>query len=267
MTLRSKLRKNLPNLATATEQKSSSSSERSLQVLSVLSRTGQAMTLAEICAAINLPKATTHRICSVLLESGYLTKDADERSYVVGGALRTLAFDTLNHGTERGLRHAVLTDLVDIVGETCNLTTLDGAQVLYLDRVEAKWPWRLTLEVGSHVPIHCTASGKLLLAMISSEKREELLSHLKFEKLTNNSITSKQKLREECDRIAKNAYSLDKEEFVVGLIALAVPVMGADKMIRATIAVHAPSSRMSINKAIALLPDLRQAAERMSRLL
>jgi IclR family transcriptional regulator, acetate operon repressor len=248
-------------------QKSASSSERSLQVLSVLSKTGHAMTLAEICTAINLPKATTHRICSGLLDSGYLTKDANDRSFVVGSALRSLAFDTLNHGTERGLRHAVLTDLVTTVGETCNLTTLDGAQVLYLDRVEAKWPWRLTLEVGSHVPLHCTASGKLLLAMMPDEKREELLLHLKFEKLTNNSITHKQKLRQECEKIALKGYAIDNEEFVVGLVALAVPVFDIDKLIRATIAVHAPSSRMSINNAVALLPALRQAAARMSKLL
>jgi IclR family transcriptional regulator, acetate operon repressor len=142
-----------------TDVASGSSAERSLAVLAMLSHAGEPMALADLVHALGLPKATMHRICSQLLESDFLARDVNENHFVVGPALRKLALDTLNHGTLRGLRHAVLTDLVEQVGETCNFTTLDGAEVLYLDRVEAAWPWRLTLDVGAHVPLHCTASG------------------------------------------------------------------------------------------------------------
>ncbi|MEO6030307.1 MAG: helix-turn-helix domain-containing protein, partial [Burkholderiaceae bacterium] len=135
---------------------SGSSAERSLRLLALLASEGRALGLAELAARLALPKATAHRICTQLVAAGFLARDVDERSFGVGPALRQLAFDTLNHGTVRGLRHAVLADLVARVGETCNLTTLDGTQVLYLDRVEAQWPLRLTLDVGSHVPLHCT---------------------------------------------------------------------------------------------------------------
>ena len=77
---------------------------------------------------LGLPKATTHRLCAQLLDGGFLARDIDERSFVVGPALRRLAFDTLNHGVVRGLRHEVLAALVTQVGETCNFTTLDGAR-------------------------------------------------------------------------------------------------------------------------------------------
>ena len=53
----------------------------------------------------------------------------------------------------------MLTALVDVIGETCNFTTLAGHEVIYLDRVEARWPLRLHFETGSRVPVHCTASG------------------------------------------------------------------------------------------------------------
>ena len=91
-----------------------------------------------------------------------------------------LAFDTLNHGIVRGLRHDVLPRWSTEVGETCNFTTLDGAQVLYLDRVEAQWPLRLTLDVGSHVPLHCTASGKLFLATMPEAQRDALIARLRL---------------------------------------------------------------------------------------
>ena len=102
-------------------------------------------------------------------------RDADERAFSVGPALRRLALETLNNGVVRGLRHEVLAELVAQVGETCNFTTLDGATVLYLDRVEAPWPWRLTLDVGAHVPMHCTASGKLFLASMPPARRAKYL--------------------------------------------------------------------------------------------
>ena len=108
---------------------------------------------------MSLPKGTAHRICTQLLASGFLARGVEDRSFAVGPALRRLAFDTLNHGVVRGLRHEVLFDLMRQVGETCNFTILDGVQVLYLVRVEAQWRLRLTLDVGSHVPLHCTASG------------------------------------------------------------------------------------------------------------
>ncbi len=244
-----------------------SSAERSLRLLARLADEGRALSLADLSAYLSLPKATAHRLCNQLLDSGFLARGLNEREFVVGPALRKLAFDTLNHGTVRGLRHEVLSDLVAEVGETCNFTTLDGAQVLYLDRVEAPWPWRLTLDVGAHVPLHCTASGKLFLALMPAERREALLAGLKLQRVTDNSIATVDALRAECDAIAAAGHSIDREEFIVGLIAVAVPVRDAEGAMRAALAVHAPRSRLSLEQAVAHLPALRAAADRMGRLI
>jgi IclR family acetate operon transcriptional repressor len=250
-----------------TDVASGSSAERSLAVLAMLSHAGEPLALSDLVHALGLPKATMHRICSQLLESGFLARDVNENHFVVGPALRKLALDTLNHGTLRGLRHAVLTDLVEQVGETCNFTTLDGAQVLYLDRVEAAWPWRLTLDVGAHVPLHCTASGKLFLALMEGKSRDALLSTLTLKRMTDHTIVTPQGLRAECAQIAERGHSFDREEFVAGLIAAAVPVRDSHGHVRAAMAVHAPTTRMSMDDMIARLPALEAAAARMGALL
>ncbi|MFZ1499289.1 MAG: IclR family transcriptional regulator, partial [Giesbergeria sp.] len=175
---------------------SSSSAERSLRLLSTLADSGRPMSLAALVAALDLPKATVHRLCAQLLACGFVSRDLNERDFVVGPALRQLALDTLNHGSLRGLRHEVLSTLVAEVGETCNFTTLDGARVLYLDRVEAPWPWRLTLDVGTHVPLHCTASGKLFLAFMDEPQREAMLRTLPLPPITPHSITTADTLRQ-----------------------------------------------------------------------
>jgi len=244
-----------------------SSAERSLRLLSLLANEGRALPLADLAARLGLPKGTAHRICMQLSNAGFLARDVDERAFIVGPALRRLAFDTLNHGVVRGLRHEVLAALVAQVGETCNFTTLDGTQVLYLDRVEAQWPLRLTLDVGSHVPLHCTASGKLFLAQMPLAARDALIAQLPLPKMTRNTIASAKSLRVECDRIAEQGYSSDREEFIAGLIAVAVPVRGADAASRAAIAVHAPVARLTLADAVARLPALQAAAQAMSGLL
>lgn len=241
--------------------------DRTLRLLHAVAGASRAMTLADLVAELGLPKATTHRLCAQLLASGYLARDVDERFYVVGPTLRRLALDTLNHDGLRGLRHEVLASLVQEVGETCNFTTLDGASVMYLDRVEAPWPWRLTLDAGAHVPLHCTASGKLFLGLMPPAQREALLAQLPLEPLTPTSITSTQALRSECEKIAVNGYALDQEEFIPGLVAIAVPVLDGQGIARAAISVHAPSARMNVESAIGKLPALREAAARMRGLL
>ena len=104
--------------------------------------------------------------------------------------------------------------------------------MLYLDRVEAPWPWRLTLDVGAHVPLHCTASGKLFLASMTAARRDALIERPRLEALTPTTITSPEQLRAECDAIAARGYSTDREEFIAGLNAAAVPVKDAQGQTR-----------------------------------
>lgn len=187
----------------------------------------------------------------------------DERSFVVGPALRQLAFDTLNRGAVRGLRHAVRAELVAQVGETCNFTALDGTQVLYRDRVEARWPLRLTLDVGAHLPLHSTASGKLFLAQMPGAAREALIVQLPRPRMTRNTIVSANGLRAEGHHTAERSDARDREEFIAWLIAVPVPVRRSDGVGRAGIAVRAPVAWLALADAVAQLPALQAAAARM----
>lgn len=248
-------------------RRSGGSAERSLELISLLTREGRAMTLAQLADALSLPKPTVHRLCARLVELDYLMRDLDERQYTVGPALHNLAFDTLSHGIYSRLRHNVLSDLVADIGETCNFTTIDGASILYLDRVEAERPWRLTLSVGVHVPLHCTASGKLFLSQLEPSERRKLLDSLELRALTGNTVTDRNELEAHAVETAAQDYATDIEEFIVGLIAVAVPVRDSDGRLRAAIAMHCPVTHVDLDQAISRLPALRAAARLMSELL
>lgn len=246
---------------------SSSATARSMRLLGELAAHGSSLSLAELASAAELPKPTAHRLCGQLMELGYVARDVDERYFAIGPALRKLAFDTLNHGSLSDLRHQVLKDLVQETGETCNFTTLDGSSVLYLDRVESKRPWRLTLDIGAHVPLHCTASGKVFLAGMTRNKRDYLLRQLPLEKLTEHTITTAEELRADCKQVLENGYALDREEFVTGLVAIAIPVHDQEGTLRAALALHCPTSHSSLDDLMQKLPALQAARERMLALM
>jgi DNA-binding IclR family transcriptional regulator len=93
-----------------------------------------------------------------------------------------------------------------------------------ISRVEADWPLRLHLPVGSTLPPHCCASGKLLLAFKEPTERAQLVSELPLQRFTERTITDRQLLASELDRIAATGYAVDNEEYVVGVACVAVPV-------------------------------------------
>ncbi len=218
-----------------------------------------AVSLLELTELAGLPKPTVYRILNVLEGAGLLQREPEGRRVTAGPRLTRFALDALLSESVRAPRHAILNRLADDVGETVNLTMLDRGEVVYLDRVETAWPLRMTLVPGSRVPLHCTASGKLLLAMLSATRRKRVIAELKLDRFTDNTIVDARRLEVELAAIRKAGVATDNEEYLAGLVCVAAPVMAAGRIV-ACVAVHAPVARMSLDQALAHLPALRVAA-------
>jgi DNA-binding IclR family transcriptional regulator len=135
--------------------------------------------------------------------------------------------------------------------------------VVYLDRVEAAWPLRLHLQSGSRVPAHCSASGKLLLALMPARARRRIVDALPMKEFTPGTISDRAAFEETLKRIRKDRYSTDNEEYLAGMICVAVPVENDQRSIPAALAVHAPATRLSLARALTHVPALRRAAARL----
>ena len=239
---------------------------RALQVIETIASAGQPLALPELCALVHLPKATTHRLCQHLESIGYIAREPGGRHYVPGQRLIRMGFD-VTRLSMTAERHGILAALVEQIGETCNFTTLAGQEVLYLDRVEARWPLRLHFDIGSRVPLHCTASGKIFLAAMKASERRRILDAAGLVPYTPHTITARDRFDRELEQIARQDYGLDREEFLLGMAAIAVPVRAADGTVLAAIACHAPSVRFNIEQAKSFLPQLKSAARTLSRTL
>ena len=137
----------------------------------------------------------------------------------------------------------------------------------YRDRVETAWPFQIHLPVGAEVPFHCTASGKVFLANLSSSERRRIVGSLKFESKTQNTITSYEDFMRELMDVKKNAVGFDNEEFVEGMIAIAVPVYDGRGRYHASLAFHGPTSRMSLDDMLGFKDDLQLAARELTDIL
>lgn len=239
---------------------------RLFAVLEALCARGQPSTLAEVVQATGWPKPSVHRLLAQLETGGLVAREPDGRHFVPAARLLALAESALGAGAQHGVRRAVLRQLVADIGESCNLTALSGAEVIYLDREESAFPLRMELRPGTRVPVHCSASGKLFLAGLSVGERNALLAALPLTRHTAHTLTDRPALDAELARVRRQGYAVDAEEFVDGLVCAAVPVpLPGRRGVRCAVALQAPAARMSLEQAIAQVPRLQQAARAMAR--
>ncbi|MGY4827146.1 IclR family transcriptional regulator [Sphaerotilaceae bacterium SBD11-9] len=241
---------------------------RLLELLELMARLGRPQSLADLLAQDTpWPKPTLHRMLQQLEAAGLLQREPDGRRYALGARMLRMSEAVLAGSAQQGVRHAVLRSLVAELGESCNLTAMSGAEVIYLDRVEAAFPLRLELRPGTRVPLHCSASGKLFLAFMPARQRKPLLDGLMLSRHTATTLVTREALETELERIRQDGYAVDDQEFVDGLNCVAVPVResGAAGQLRCAVALQAPTARLPLPKALALVPRLREAAAAIAR--
>src|SRR2546430_16889971 len=139
---------------------------RAFAVLEHIAAAEEPPTLEELTRAIGLPKPTIFRILRLLMRGGLVQREVHEKRYLVGERASALALDVQMQSPRRRERRAILSRLVEAIGETCNFTMLDGTDVVYLERVETSANVRLHTKTGSRPPPHLTANRKPFLAAL-----------------------------------------------------------------------------------------------------
>ncbi|MDE2395981.1 MAG: IclR family transcriptional regulator [Burkholderiales bacterium] len=237
---------------------------RAFSVLEQVARASGPLSLDELTVALALPKPSVFRIANLLRDADLLSREPASKRYTVGPRLAAFAVDLWRSDTMRQQWHRALEDAVAAIGESCNLTLLEGDKVLYLDRVETNHPLRLHLEAGTRVPLHCTASGKLFLGAMTKDAVKRLLGPEPYERFTPKTLTSLKALQADLARVRKTGIGTHDSELFADSVAIAVPVLGRSGEIVAAVAMHAPSSRASLATCMGYADALRQAASKIA---
>lgn len=239
---------------------------RMFALLEFITTRDRLFTLQALVDQTGLPKPTLHRMLQQLEGAGLLMRHSDGKHYGTGARMRRMAEDVLLNDTRHGARHAVLRRLVDEIGESCNLTSLSGNEVIYLDRVDTDEPLRIHLGPGSRVPAHASASGKMILSQFAPAQRDRILSMDRLRAFTTHTLTDPDALHAEIQRIRSDRYALDRQEYLDGLVCIAVLVPNTTGRSNMCVAVQAPIMRLTPEGLIDRLPTVMAAAEALGQI-
>lgn len=237
---------------------------KAVAILEAMAAARRPLGVSELGVLLGLPKPTAHRIVRMLESEGLLQREPGSRRYVSGARLIRLGLGIVAASMLSAPRHAILEALSQKIGETCNFGVMAGSHVVYLDRVESAWPFGLRFEPGSRVPLHCTSMGKLFLSLLPAQKRALLLKSIPLYRYTENTVTDAAHLETELEKIRSAHVSIDNQEFLAGVVCVAVPVRDPSGQPVAALAVSAPLARMSMQQGLRHVPLLQAAAEQLT---
>jgi IclR family transcriptional regulator, acetate operon repressor len=237
---------------------------KALAVLQTVADQPEGVGLPDIAAKLGLPRQTVHRVLGQLRDAGLLLRDPARERFFIGPRLVQLSLAALGSNNSRAPVRAALQELVDEVGETCNIGVLEGLDYVYTDRIECEWPLRIHLEVGQRALAHCVAGGKVLLAYLEPRLRARLLRSRRLVARTPRSITRVSDLEAELEKVRARGYGTTEEENFEGIVAVSVPIMDAHERVVAALTMHGPLPRLTLATCEAAVPRLRQAAHRMA---
>jgi DNA-binding IclR family transcriptional regulator len=159
----------------------------------------------------------------------------------------------------------VLGELRAQTGESSQVGVLDGHEVVYVDRLESAHSLRLFTETGRRVPVHCTSSGKVLLAYLPEARRQAVLRAAPLTALTPHTITDPSQLAAELDRVRRRGWAEAVNEREIGVASIAAPVRDVSGEVIAAISIGVPLARCSVMALRRLAPVIMEAAEAASR--
>lgn len=234
---------------------------KALRLLSRLATSDAPLALPELARALDVPKPTAFRLAQLLAREGFVAQDPLTRRYALGRGFDELALNALRHGPAQHRRQERMNRLAAKLGVRVNLVLLKAGKLSYVEWVNSSSPLRIDIHPATPVPVHCSASGKLLMAFAPDALREGFLADAPFPACTRATLRTRAALEREFARIRRLGYAEDREEFIAGINCLSVPIRNAAGDVVAGLAVMAPVATFPLARCREHLADIRACAE------
>lgn len=245
---------------------SSPAIEKAFAVLELISRHPDGLRMTDIVDRLGLPKTSTFVLLRSLEQMGYLMADPDNR-YRLTLKLFELGMRAMNQVDIISVARPYLERLVDEVGLTAHLASLEGGDAVYLARTDAPGLIRFDTFVGKRAPAHLTAVGKAILAHLPEEELDALLPTLNLAAGTERAVHSADDLRRELAKIRRTGYAVEDGEEVEGVRCVAAPIHADGTRVVASVGVIQLESRLGEERLPAVAAELVRTARRISQVI
>lgn len=237
---------------------------KALDVLELVSKHEDGLTVTEISNILGYGTSATYHLLNTLKIRHYLSQDPNSKKYVLGWQLNLLCTTKPVQEILVNVCLEYMQQLTDIFDENCNLLGLEGNNVKYIAQTECKQLIRMFTQKGVSIPFYCTGGGKAIFAYLSDAEQQQLLSTLEFEKFTANTITSVESIFKDVIKIKKDGVAFDREEREMGVECIAAPIFDGELHPIAAISISCPKFRLDAQKEKAIADAVRDAARKIS---
>lgn len=228
-------------------------------------KNGAGLTMAEISRQIGLHISTTFHLVRTLTVLGYLVQDDTTREYRLGSKLFYLAASAYTETQLLKTATPLLTEITQQTGETSQLAILEQGEVIVIGKVHGGGPVQLSERAGNPRPAHSTAIGKVLLAYLPEAELKAFLDTAELKVSTPKTISSAPILHQELERVRRQGYAFDDEEFTQGIRCLAAPVRNFSGAVVAATGISGPVWRISLDRITELTDLVKAVAHRLSQ--
>jgi len=237
---------------------------RGLSVLRAFTKERPEMTLSEVAAVTELSPAVARRCLHTLVRLGYVGQEG--KIFLLTPEVMGFASAFIESTNLEEVVQPYLQELRDETGDSASLAVLSGDEVLYLVHVSTNRMIRLVAGFGTRYPVYPTSLGRVLMAYQSPARIRSYLKELKLEKLTDKTVSSKDKLKRALKQARDEGYASIQDELDYGIVSVAVPVFGKDGEILAAINCSTATTRVHRSDMVRTrLPKLKDAALKIER--
>jgi IclR family acetate operon transcriptional repressor len=238
--------------------------DRALNVLFQVGASGsRGLSLAECTMILGYSKPTTFRILRALQARSLLAHDDDRGAYTLGPMTLRLGMDYLESLDLRREALPTMRRLGAETGETIHLSILDGADVVYIEKVDSPQSVRMFSRIGLTMPAHSTGIGKAILAHLPEEDLRARLPD-RLEARTTSTLTSRDRLVEHLREVRERGYSTDDMENEDGISCVGAPIFDHTGAVCAGLSIAGPATRVTPDRFADLGPLVRDAAAEIS---
>lgn len=237
--------------------------ERAVAVLKLFGESEPEWGVTDLARRLRLHKSTVSRLLSTLEAGGFLQQDPRTGRYRLGLQLATLAGLALTQYDLRDIARPLLAELAAQAGETVTLSVLDGDVAVNIDQVLGPHPVKHLGWIGRRLPLHCTAAGKPLLALMPEPDVQRILSQ-PLERFTTRTPTNPLLLRRELENIRSLGFAIAVEEYEVELYGVGAVIRDHRGDVVASITVSGPTFRLPATRLNELGASVRHTADRIS---
>ncbi|MFZ3217147.1 MAG: IclR family transcriptional regulator [Candidatus Acidiferrales bacterium] len=239
--------------------------QKALRILLHLGQNGPELGVTQLASALNLDKATVHRLLNAMEKFGMIERNADNERYRLGLKLHELGTKAVESRTLQSEAHRFLLEMSRRSHETVSLAVPGAGGVICLDRVNSAHTMiTLRTSVGAQFPAHCTAVGKAVLAFLPDQEIDAVLLRNGLPRFTPSTLTRPADLRENLRQIRQRGYALDNQELERGLSGVAAPVLLAENRVAAAVGIAGPTLRFRGKELAQKIALVREIAAKLS---